>query len=252
MRRLSLLLGLVLAVPLVWASPAGAQQYGEIRMTMHTHSNDDPDWTGLLFPTDRLPFDFGVGDTFSYSSRTCGGSAPFNDVGLNFIPDYPGVDDDADHTAAVRHGIQGTVIAAGPTSGAIQGRITTVLCVPGPVDPATGRPTMVESPHSIVSYYWVHYERVGDNVLLVNGGFLISPTESTGTFRDMQGGGRIEGRFTCLGHQRNPSLPSCAELGHFTDFVGHAGDPRLGPGVIQPGAVGTYYDPTVTTGSSAA
>ncbi len=240
MRRLCLLLGLALAVPLVWAGPAAAQQYGEVRMTMHTHSNEDPDWPGLLFPTDRLSFNFGVGEDFSYSSRTCSGRAPFNDLGLNFIPDYPGVDTDADHTAPVRHRIEGTVIAAGTTSGAIQGRITTVLCVPG-----LGG-TMVESPHSIVSYYWVRYERAGNNALLVNGGFVISPTESTGTFRDMQGGGRIEGRFTCL------SAPTCAVRGHFTDFVGHAGDPSLGPGVIQPGVVGTYYDPTVTTGGSAA
>jgi hypothetical protein len=39
----------------------------------------------------------------------------------------------------------------------------------------------------------------------------------------MQDGGRVEGRFTCL------SAPPCAERGFFTDFIGHRGDPSLGP-----------------------
>ena len=129
------------------------------------------------------------------------------------------------------------MIAAGPTTGAIQGRITTVLCErPGGT---------VESEHSIVSYFWVRYVRAGNDALLVSGGFRISPTESTGTFSDMRGGGRIEGRFTCLG------APVCAQLGHFTDFVGHTGDPSLPAGQLQPGVLGNYYDPTVTTGSAA-
>ena len=244
MRKLCVLLGVALAVPFVSAGPAGAQQYGEIRMTIHTHSNPDPNWSGLLFPTDRLSFNFVQGEDFSYSSRTCSGSAPFNDLGLDFRPDYPGVDDDADHTAPVRHRIEGRVTAVGPNTGSIEGKITTVLCVPGPSG-------MVESPHSIVSYFWARYTRVSDNALLISGSFQISPTESTGTFRDMQGGGRIEGRFTCLGHQRDPSQPSCAQLGYFTDFVGHTGDPTLPAGQLQPGLIGSYYDPTVTTGPSA-
>ncbi len=231
------MVGLGVALPLVWAGPASAQQYGEVRMTVHTHSNDDPDWPGLLFETDRLSYNFVRGEDFSYSSRTCAGTAPFNDIGLNFIPDYPGVDDDADHTARVRHHVEGTVIAAGPTTGAIQGRITTVLC--------EGPGGTLESEHSIVSYFWVRYVRAGNDALLVSGAFRISPTESTGTFRDMQGGGRIEGRFTCLG----PA--TCAQLGHFTDFVGHTGDPSLPAGQLQPGVLGRYYDPTVTTGSAA-
>ena len=193
-----------------------------------------------MFPNDRLSWSVAAGEDFSYSSRLCAGNAPFNDLGLNFIPDYPGVDDDADHTARVRHHIEGTVTAAGGDRGAIQGRLTTVLCA------RSGTGAWVPSSHTLVSQFWLQYTRSGDNALLVSGGFQISPTESTGTFRDMRGGGRMEGRFTCLGHQGNPSAPSCAQLGYFTDFVGHAGDPTLGPGLLQPGLVGTYYDPTVT------
>lgn len=245
MRRVCLLLGLALAVPLVWAGPAGAQASGQVRMTLHTHSSDDPVFTGLLFPSDRLSYNFVEGEDFSYSSRVCGGRAPFNDVGLDFIPDYPGVDSDADHTAPVRHRVQGTVTTAAGSRGVISGKITTVLCAPGPNN------TQVETAHSIVSYFTAQYIRASNNHLQIYGSFQFSPTESTGTFRDIRGGGRFEGRFTCLGHQSNPSLPSCAQLGHFTDFVGHTGDPTLPAGQLQPGLVGTYYDPTVTTGAAA-
>ena len=130
--------------------------------------------------------------------------------------------------------IHGRVAAGFGDRGVITGKTTTVLC-------AGDVPTQ----HSIVTNFTVQYTRSGNNALLVNGGFQISPTESTGTFRDMQGGGRIEGRFTCL------SAPSCAQPGFFTDFVGHSGDPSLGPGLLQPGMVGSYFDPTVTTGGGA-
>jgi hypothetical protein len=235
MRRLFLLLGVALSASLLVAGPASALAFGEIRMTMHTHSDANPNSPNLLFPTDRLSWAVAQGEDFSYSSRTCQGNAPFNDVGLNFIPDYPGIDDDADHTAKVRHRIHGIVTAAFGDRGVISGKTTTVVCA-----------GTVPSPHSIVTNFTVQYIRSGNNALLVNGGFTISPTESTGTFRDMQGGGRIQGRFTCL------SAPSCAERGFFTDFVGHSGDPSLGPGLIQPGVVGTYFDPTVTTGGASA
>ncbi len=92
MRGLSLLAGLTLAVLLIGAGPASAQTSGEVRMTLHTHSG-----SGLTFPTDRLSWAVAQGEDFSYSSRLCSGNAPFNDVGLDFIPDYPGIDDDADH-----------------------------------------------------------------------------------------------------------------------------------------------------------
>ncbi len=239
MRKLCLLLGLAVATTLAQASPAAAAASGQIRMTVHTHSSDDPVFIGLMFPSDRLSWAVTQGETFSYSSRQCSGNAPFNDIGLDFIPDYPGVDTDADHTARVRHHVEGRVTRAAGNRGLIEGRLTTVLCERG----AGG--AWVPSAHSIVSRFWLSYTRVGVNALTVTGAFQILPNESTGTFRDMQGGGRMEGRFVCLGHQGNPSAPSCAQLGHFTDFVGHTGDPTLGPGLLQPGLNGSYYDPTV-------
>ena len=232
MKRSWLLLGLALTFTMLSASPAGAVS-GEIRMTLHTHSDPDPNFSGLMFPSDRLSYAVVPGEDFSYSSRLCSGNAPFNDVGLDFLPNYPGIDDDADGKAKVRHRIQGTVINSNGTQGWIQGRITTVVCA-----------GTVPSPHVLVSTYDVQFNRISNNALTVWGGFQLSPTESTGTVRDIQGGGRMEGRFTCL------SAPSCEARGQFTDFVGHSGDPSLGPGLLQPGLVGSYNDPTVTTGGS--
>ncbi|MCA1690754.1 MAG: hypothetical protein ABR540_08805 [Acidimicrobiales bacterium] len=196
-------------------------------MTVHTHSAGT-----LLFPVDRLPFNFTQGDTFSYSSRLCSGNAPFNDLGLNFLPDYPGVDS-GNGFARVRHRVEGTVTQAHGTRGVIQGKITTVLCVPGPNN------TWVESSHVLVWNFWASYTLVNSNDLHINGVFQFSPTESTGTFRDLQGGGRIEGRFSCLG------TSSCEPIGFFNDFVASTGNPNLPAGQLQPGATGSYYDPTV-------
>ncbi len=213
-------------------APGGAR--GQILMTAHTHSGG-----GLLFPVDRLQYNLPVGETYAFSSRFCSGAAPFNEVGLNFIPNYPGVDDNGDGRAPVRHGFSGRVTSSSGTSGTIEGTLRTVLCVPG--DSPTGR---VKSGHVIVSHVTAAFQRVGQNDLRVSGGFQISPTESTGTFRDMVGGGTFQGRFTCL------SAPNCATRGEYTDFVAHTGDPNLGPGQIQPGVIGTFYDPTVTTANS--
>ena len=237
MRKLLLLLAGALALALVNVSPAGAQTAasGEVEMTVHTHSSGT-----LLFPVDRLAYNITPGETFSYSSRLCSGNAPFNDLGLDFIPNYPGVDDDADGTAPVRHRIHGTVTSGGPAYGTMAGTLTTVLCVPGPS--ANGQ---VESGNVLVSNFRVAYQRVGANDLQVRGAFQFSPTESTGTFRDIRGGGTMEGRFTCLGHLNNPSAPSCAQLNEYTDFVASRGDPRLPAGQLQPGLLGDFYDPTV-------
>lgn len=236
MRKLSPLLAGALALVLGDAGGAGAQAAasGRVEMTVHTHSSGT-----LLFPIDRLPYNITPGETFAYSSRLCSGTAPYNDLGLNFIPDYPGVDDDGDGKAAVRHGIRGVVLSGGRDYGRIRGTLTSVLCRPG-VSP-NGQ---VESPNSIVSHFDATYERTSANDLYIGGGFRFSPTESTGTFRDIQGGGTIDGRFTCLSHLNNPANPSCGQLGEYTDFVGHRGDPRLGPGLLQPGILGSFYDPT--------
>lgn len=73
----------------------------------------------LLFQTDRLSYSFAQGDDFSYSSRTCTGTAPFNEIGLDFRPDYPGIDD-ATGTAAVRHHAEGTVTRVNGDKGTIE------------------------------------------------------------------------------------------------------------------------------------
>ncbi len=245
LKKPHLLLVFALIMALLAGRPAAAEQNraresgagGGFKVTMHTHSADDPDFPDLLFDTDRLSFNFVRGEDFSYSSRLCRGTAPFNDLGLDFRPDYPGVDDD-DGTAPVRHRVQGTVTEGNGAKGTIQGTTTTVLCV-------TRNGAKVESQHVIISRFQVSYRRVSNNEMEVSGRFEISPTQSTGTFQGLQGHGSIRGVFTCLPHMRDPSQPPCAALGHFTDFVGARGDLTKPPGEIRPGLMGTYRDPTV-------
>lgn len=208
-------------------------------MTVHTHSNIDPVWTGLLFPTDRLSFNFAQGEDFTYSSRPCSLPAPFNELGLDFSPNYPGVDDDADGTAAVRHRVEGTVTEVKGDRGTIEGTITSVLCV-------TEDGKRVESENVIVTHFVAKYRRASDNELALTGQFRISPTLSTGTFAGLEGHGSIRASLTCLAHLRDLSQPTCATRGHFTDFVGFRGDPTAGPGEIEPGLVGSFRDPTPT------
>jgi hypothetical protein len=249
MRTLRVVLALLFGLGLLAVSPASAQTgsprnaglRGGIHITMHTHSNPDPDRPELLFETDRLSFNFSAGENFSYSSRLCGGRAPFNDLGLDFRPNYPGVDDDADGTAPVRHRMQGTITRASGNRGTVQGTTTSVLC-------RTQGGAQVETENVIVTSYRADFVRASANEVRINGRFTISPTASTGIFRDLTGQGSIQGMLTCLGHQRDPSQPSCAALGLFTDFVGVRGDPTREPGEIRPGLVGTFYDPTVSTG----
>lgn len=231
MKKLSsLLLASAFLVPLAGAGPAGAQTQaasGQVQMTVHTHS------AGVLqFPSQRLPYNFTTGSTFAYSSRTCSGNAPFNDIGLNFTPNYPGVDDNATSAARVRHGVDGTITSWNGSQGTVRGRIRTQLCVQ-----VNG--VWTASPNILVSYFEGQIILRAENDLHLYGGFQFSPTESTGTFRDIQGGGRIEARFTCLG------LSSCAPGGQFTDFVSSTGNPALPPGQLQPGMTGSFYDPTV-------
>lgn len=231
MKKLSsLLFASALLVPLAAAGPAGAQtQYasGQVQMTVHTHS------AGVLqFPSQRLPYNFTAGSTFAYSSRTCSGNAPFNDIGLNFTPNYPGVDDNASGAARVRHGVDGVITSRFGNQGTVRGRIRTQLCVQ-----VNG--VWTASPNILVSYFQGHLILQAENDLHVYGGFQFSPTESTGTFRDIQGGGRFEARFTCLGRT------SCAPLGEFHDFVASTGNPALPPGQLQPGMTGSFFDPTV-------
>jgi len=252
MKKFCALLGAATVAGLVTSAPAGAAPQapelsnlnGKVEATIHTHSNDDPEFADLLFDSDRLSFNFLKGEDFSYSSRTCDGRAPFNDLGLNFTPDYPGVDDDADDTAAVRHHVEGRVTQVQGDRGTIAGTITTVLCqtvldASGNPVIVAGDPVRVETTSSIVSKFKVRYIRATNDLLAVNGRFTFSPSKSTGTFEGINGNGTLQGAFTCLG-----TTNVCSERGFFTDFVGFRGDPLAGPGVLQPGLVGTFRDKT--------
>ncbi|MBW3626999.1 MAG: hypothetical protein KY412_05250, partial [Actinobacteria bacterium] len=92
------------------------------------------------------------------------------------------------------------------------------------------------------------FRRTSDNEIRVSGQFQFSPTESTGTFAGLEGRGSIQGVLTCLAHERDATKPTCAERGHFTDFVAARGDLTKGPGEIGPGLRGSFRDATVTTG----
>jgi hypothetical protein len=249
MKKLHLFLAFALMMALVGVSPAAAQRndqgkaeaQGGVKITVHTHSNDDPEFPGLLFDTDRLSFDFTEGEDFAYSSRICGGRAPFNDLGLDFTSGYPGVDDDADGTAAVRHRVQGTITSVKGDKGTIEGTITTVLC-------EIENGTQVESTNVIVTHFEGRFRRTTDNEVRVTGTWEFSPTESTGTFAGLEGRGSIQGVLTCLAHERDATKPTCEQRGHFTDFVGARGDLTKGPGDIGPGLKGNFRDATVLTG----
>ncbi len=241
MKKFFLLLSsAIMAVSLIGISPAGAAQpkeaqseaSGGFALTVHSHS-DMPET--LLNPdVERLSYDFEEDDTFAYSSRMCSGNAAFNDVGLDFRPDYPGVDDDGDGTAPVRHYVEGTVTEVNGATGTIEGTITTVLCVNG-----------TESENVIVTEFTAKYRQVSDNELRLTGTFEISPTLSTGTFAGLEGSGSLQASLLCLGNQRDPSKPSCADLGEYTDFVASRGDASAPAGEIKPGLVGSFRDATV-------
>lgn len=243
MSRLQIVFASALAgAVLVVAGPATARQKdsskaasGGVKISVHTHSNNNPDFPGLMFSTDRLPYDFAPGDDFSYSSRTCELPAPFVDIGLDFRPNYPGVDD-ATGTAAVRYRSQGTVTKVNGDKGTIEGTLTAVLCV-------NENGVQTRSDNQIVIEYRAKHRRVSDNEVQLTGKFAISPTRSTGTFEDLTGRGSIKAILTCL-----RATPTCAERGHFTDFVGLRGDTSKGVGETVPGLVGSFRDPTITTG----
>ena len=154
-------------------------------------------------------------------------------LGLNFNPDYPGVDDDGDGTAPVRHQVAGTITKQNPsgTTGTLEGTITTVLCE-----------GTVATDNVIVTNFEARFRVTADDELQIVGQFQISPDESTCTFADLEGRGSIKGVFTCLG------ATVCSDIGEYTDFVSARGDLSKGPGDIRPGLVGSYSDPTVTTG----
>ena len=237
MRRSQLVLGsLVATAALLVAGPANADAKrlnGDVSISVHTHSD-----ASLLFSTNRLASNFARGAEFRYSSRTCAASAPFNEIGLDFDPNYPGIDS-ATGVAAVRHLAEGRIISVtrGGAKGTIMGTITSVVCV-------TRNGARVSSDDALVMNYSARFRRTSDNELYLKGRFWFSPTRSTGKFEDITGRGSLEAQLTCLGHARNPSAPSCERLGHFTDFVGLRGNTAAPPGQTTPGLIGHFRDHT--------
>lgn len=232
MTRQSLLLVSALLLVLAAASPAAAQQRpdsqasGGFSLNVHSHSSDDPDDPDLLFPTERLAFPITQGDTYSYSSRPCDLPAPFNEVGLEFQPAYPGFD----NPVPVRHRSQGTVVEGDAEKGTIEGVITTVIC-------ETRDGSRTESEHSIRTAFRGHYKLISPDEARITGSYQI--LGGTGTFENMTGDGSIQGSLTCLGDD------TCEELGHVTDFVAPPPPSELDPD--RPGLRGSYRDPDVTT-----
>lgn len=198
--------------------PTGAG--GKFSLTVHTHSSEfrGPGGAPTLFETDPLssPITEGTeGEDFSYSSVSCADPAPFNDVALNFNPDYPGIED----PASVRHFVEGNVadVDKSGRTGAIEGTITTFLCEKG------------EEGDEIHIAYEGRFVQTSDNEARLAGTFEI--TGGTGRFADLAGEGRIRGSFTCLPLVlEREGAESCAELGVYSDAVFEL--------------KGTYEDPT--------
>lgn len=235
MKKLSLLLALAVLMALVAINPATAQPSpesarsqasGGFSLNVHTHSSNNPADPNLLFPTQRLAFPITEGSTFSYSSRQCELSAPFNQVGLNFNPPYPGFD----NPVPVRHRARDTIVSGDAEKGTIEGIITTVIC-------ETRNGVQTESEHSIITAFRGHYRLISPDEARITGSYEI--LGGTGTFENLTGHGSIQASLTCLGDA------TCAQLSHFTDFVAPPPPSELDP--QRPGLRGSYKDPDVTT-----
>ena len=192
--------------------------------------------TGLptLVPTRalRLPLRDGR-NFFRYSSIECqSGPAPYNNVGLDFNPAYPGVPD----PASIRSVMTGIVTQASPSGdrGNAEGTITSYLCENG-----------VETDQLTV-YFRGRLRAAPPTTLNLRGGPIVTTggaviearfeiIDGTGRFEDMTGGGR-SGRIhlTCLPSTltRN-NAASCSALGAFSE------------GVLD--LSGRFQDPTVPT-----
>jgi hypothetical protein len=202
MRKKCLFLAFACLTALATAAPATAKPppsdeevaSGRISLTVHTHSSQ---FTDTLFPTSPLPFPITEASAGTYSSIPCSEPAPFNDVALDFTPDFPGIDD----PAPVRHFVEVAVTPTQGNMGTIEGEITTTLCVNGE-----------ESNDRIFTSFEGTYKQTGGS-LKVQGTFQI--TGGTGTFDDITGEGTITGEITCLASRD----ATCAQLGLFSDAV---------------------------------
>ncbi|MDP9069823.1 MAG: hypothetical protein M3N68_00765 [Actinomycetota bacterium] len=188
-----------LLASLAVVSPADGQQskarspqrgaQGGFSLTVHAHSSP-----GTLFPARPIPSPVTEGN-YVYSSIPCSRQAPFNDVALNFNPDYPGIPS----PAPVRHRLEVTITETNGRNGTAEGTLTTILCENGQ-----------ESGNTITISFVGRFHQVSENEVRFAGRFEI--TGGTGIFEDLEGHGSITGSFTCL-------RGNCASRGVFADAV---------------------------------
>lgn len=202
------------------APPTEEGVSGRITFRPHTHSSTfgAPFGGPTLFETNSVPFPITEGN-FSYSSIPCDVPAPFNDVSLNFAPDYPGLTD----PASTRSRIDLTVTEA-PTDaggGEVEGTVTMFLCENG------------EETDQMVFAFEGEFTKISDNLAEFSGTFEI--ISGTGMFADITGEGRFRGALTCLQPiLEREGATSCADLEAFSDAVMTFR--------------GTFEDPTVAAG----
>lgn len=226
MRRTLLFVAAAFLAPLITMAPASAAppdaQDGtkgsvSIDVVGLTSTVGTPSRAPTLVPTTGLEIPVTEGSNFSFSSIECSsGPAPFNEVGLEFSPDFPGLED----PAPIRSVVEGTVTDVNPSGGGtIEGSITTFLCENG------------EETDQIVTSFTARFRPTSDDQVVLMGGTLettgglglngkFTITEATGQFEGLNGDGRLRGQLTCLPItlMRNEAT-DCADLGLFSEAL---------------------------------
>lgn len=224
MKSRAMLIVLALIASMAAVAPAGASHdsaKGLISMQGLTLSGTQfgtPTGNPTLVPTDALETPLTEGASFRYSSIRCAaGPAPFNQVGLDFTPNYPGLAD----PAPIRTVISGTVTKTKRSGayGKIRGTITSYLCQGGrETDQITA---------SFKAKFWPTSDRTivlrGGRITTTGGLALVGKfkiTDGTGRFEDIKGRGALRAQLTCLPSTltRNRAT-SCATLGAFSEIV---------------------------------
>ena len=230
-------LGLALVVALSVSAPASAQAaQGTVSIEAFTLSGTQfgtPSGRPTLVATDPLALPITDGEDFRYSSIECSSpQARFNNVGLDFTPDFPGLDD----PASIRSVIEGEVTSVSNSGnrGTVEGTVTSFLCVNG------------EETDVIVAAFESEFRRTGNTMLQLRGGDVRTTgglkltggtfeiVSGTGRFDSLTGAGTLTGQFTCLPStlDRNDAK-RCTDLGAFSEAIfqlqGSYLDPAPGP-----------------------
>ncbi len=173
--------------------------------------------TQWCVPTTGLEIPVTQGSDFSFSSIECSsGPAPFNELGLEFSPDFPGLED----PAPIRSVVEGTVTDVDASGGGtVEGTIATFLCENG------------EETDQIVTSFSARFRPTSEDQVVLMGGTLettgglalngkFTTTEATGQFEGLTGEGRLRGQLTCLPVtlMRNEAT-DCADLGLFSEAL---------------------------------